>query len=714
MNQSHHFLRERLFALGVIAMGVLWASPPLAQKQDARTISSRWDSLPKFPITIVDTIGVEAKHITIREIIQRAMRGEKTKLSGHNDMTLTSTLRTIVSWKDKKEIHEEVYRAYADAQGHSRSIFLNENTTYYKTEGVEWVIEEKKQKSDSKVQVRTSRRNDFSQLPFFLEEDSEFEFKLVDRTLEMDHVIFKIAFRPKSAFKPLPYGVIYISSNKYRVIHEQYHFDKNPAPLFFKDIKRISRHWAELPGGEWVFIKIMGELNLRSDPFGWIPSTVSFALIRDDFRFDEGYDSRLFGDCKGLAVKGTFGSTQAIKADSTQARGLLGALQTNDSEFFSKELQTIDANFTSDIVAQHDSLGIDKLREVMNRRLGRLNFNFGIPLNLLDYNRVEGFILAARGGLRTIGLDLSFVGGYATSPEKFRYIADVSKSLEFGDWSVELFGNYEDRVVPYGSNRPTLNSVRALVGGADEQDYLRREGGSGGISIEHTSGVSLKASYEAGHERSASTSSDFAFIGNMDQVNQPIDEGFDRTVLVELGLDLANRFQLQLDQRISGGELGGDFRYNRTDITLDYRHFVIGRHELVARVTGVVTSDRLPFQRLADAGGLSSVRGYLRRARLGQHSLTARLEHMLPYDILALTQIPMLGATSLQFVPWADAGRVWEGNSENWIHSIGIGVQLFLGPFESASNLRLDFAFPTRKYRRGDIEVFLHFTSGLF
>ena len=87
---------------------------------------------------------------------------------------------------------------------------------------------------------------------------------------------------------------------------------------------------------------------------------------------------------------------------------------------------------------------------------------------------------------------------------------------------------------------------------------------------------------------------------------------------------------------------------------------------------------------------------------------------MIPYDLMALTRTPLLGATSLQFVPWADAGRVWEGNSENWIHSIGIGAQLYLGPFENASYLRLDFAFPTRESRRGDVEVFLHFTSGLF
>jgi hypothetical protein len=718
MIQLHTFLRVGFCVMGFIAITIPGASPgvisPLAQTQDSRLISTRWDSLPVMPITVIDTIDVEARHITIREIIQRAMKGEKTKLAGHDDMTYTSTLRTIVRWKDKKKVKEEVYRSYADTRDRSRHVFLDENTIHYKREGAEWIIKDKKEDDDSRVRVRTSRRNDFSRLPFFLEDDSEFEFKLIDRTLEVDHVVFKIAFRPKSAFKPLPYGVIYISSDRYRVIHEQYHFDKNPAPLFLKDIKRISRHWAELPGGEWVFTKIMGELDLRTDPFGWIPGTVSFALIRNDFRFDEGYDPHLFGDFKGPAVEGTCGSTPAIKTDSTQAHGLLGVLQTNDSEFFPRDLQTIDAEFTSDIIEQHDSLGFDQLMEVMKRSTGRLNFNLGASSELIDYNRVEGLVPAARIGLETIGLDLGFAGGYATASKQFRYIAYVSKPLEFGDWSVELLGNYEDRVVPYGSNLPMLNNVRALMSGADERDYLRREGGSGGVSFEHTSGINLKVSYEAGRETSISTRSDFAFIGNMDQINPPVDEGTDRAVVAELGLDLTGRLRAQLRQRIAGGELGGDFRYNRTDITLDWRRFVIGRHELVARVAGIVTGDCPPVQLLADAGGLSTVRGYERRTRLGRHSLAMRIEHMVPYDLMAATRLPLLRVAHLQLVPWADAGRVWDGNSDNWIHSVGIGVQLYLGAFEDASNLRLDFAFPTRENRRGDVEVFLHFTSGLF
>ena len=50
--------------------------------------------------------------------------------------------------------------------------------------------------------------SDFVEMPFFLEQQEEFDFELLERTVEVDHVIFKIGFKPKSEFKALPSGVV--------------------------------------------------------------------------------------------------------------------------------------------------------------------------------------------------------------------------------------------------------------------------------------------------------------------------------------------------------------------------------------------------------------------------------------------------------------------------------------------------------------------------
>ena len=68
----------------------------------------------------------------------------------------------------------------------------------------------------------------------------------------------------------------------------------------------------------------------------------------------------------------------------------------------------------------------------------------------------------------------------------------------------------------------------------------------------------------------------------------------------------------------------------------------------------------------------------------------------------------------MQLVPWADAGRVWDGDSDAWLHAAGFGLQTFLGAFEKASNLRVDFSFPTASDAPDDFRVDLSFTAGLF
>ena len=101
----------------------------------------------------------------------------------------------------------------------------------------------------------------------------------------------------KEDFKPLPAGRIWVDTDAYRIIHEEFTFHQNPFPLILKDIKGFSRHWQELPGGEWVFTRIMMEVELRSALFfGHAPQRIAISLQREDFEFDQGYDARVFGE----------------------------------------------------------------------------------------------------------------------------------------------------------------------------------------------------------------------------------------------------------------------------------------------------------------------------------------------------------------------------------------------------------------------------------
>ena len=253
------------------------------------------DTIPRY--VIEDPILSSASEMTLREIIKRAVEGERTKLAGHQNMTYNATVRSILTWKKKKEIRDRVFLVYEDDQAVEKHVQLVETVKKYKRKDEEWVLnKDDDEKGNVEVGVETGTRGeDLAHIPFFLRNQEDYDFTLDERKLEGDHVIFKINFKPRSKFKPLPSGTVYIDTDNFRVIHEEFRFDENPVPMIVKNIKRFSRQWTELPGGQWVVSKVMGELSLQGSWTGVIPERVEIGVVLNDYRFDQGYDERKFG-----------------------------------------------------------------------------------------------------------------------------------------------------------------------------------------------------------------------------------------------------------------------------------------------------------------------------------------------------------------------------------------------------------------------------------
>jgi len=400
--------------------------------------------------------------------------------------------------------------------------------------------------------------------------------------------------------------------------------------------------------------------------------------------------------------------------EKTDYDGLLERLQKADDDFYSDDILNVDPTLRDSALAALDSLGLADYQDSTVSLRPFVEFSLDPAGKLMTYNRVEGLAIGvAADFLFRKGTELNLQGAYATASKKFRHREELRIPIR-SRGKLEL--GYADRVVAYGSNRPTANWLRALVGGADEQDYYRRE--SGWVSVWYPWGRigSARVGYAAGKETSIQANTDFAFFGDMSSTNSPINEGYDRALLVSgvLGTISESRYQLDLDYRIAGGALGGDFTYNRVGVDLAFRRYLVANHELFLGFKWVRAGGRPPVQRVADMGGLSTVRGYPRRTQLGKGSLAGRAEVLVPYDFFGWTGIPGVRNLKLQLVPWADAGRVWEGTSDQWITSLGAGLQRYLGPFGSGAFLRLDAAFPVGPDRPADIVWYLHFTQAMF
>ncbi len=711
-------------------------APPGAQAQAGA------DTIPviRVPprVTQTEPIIIEGREFTVRELVRRAMQGERSKLAGHADAIYLTTTTMSVQWDDKKEVEQHVARVYGDSTGFTRRVLLATRAERFNKKNGDWVFDKDVSTHDDGYRIQDLGESRFTSIPVYLEHDEEFDFEFVQRTLEADRVVFHVRFKPKSDFSEMPKGEVWIDGKGYRVVHEIYDFTNNPFPLLIKGIRRVSMQWSELPGGEWVPRQVTAELDLR----GWMPFTphsVSLKHVWGDFRFDQGYDERLFGKsdhepvaiaAKPVPVPAPISSgtspastdSSAVAIDSLHAEpapavspdqpAMLAALQREDDAAYSPEVRVADQAFVDTTAARHDELGIAGLGDEVTLYGSDWQFGFDPQLAQWQYNRVEGFLF---GGGGTLGRaddrsQLSLFGGYATGSEAFRYRAGFTTELPRTDRKLSLALSFRDCVEPFGSNRIALNSVRAFVGGADDQDYLHRVGGAARLVFEPWQGVSLDTGYEGSRERSIATDSDFSVWGNLDQPNPAVDEGDEHALVVGFHLGGWRWLNADITQRLAGGALGGDFRYARTDIVLNARGYPLGRQQFDLTLRGVTTGDNPPLQQLADIGGLTTVRGYQRRTHVGNHSFAARLEYLFPYDVLASTRIPLLEDLGLQFIPWADAGRVGEGDSQDWITSAGIGLQRYLWPFEEASSIRLDFAWPLDN-QADDFAVYLWFVG---
>ncbi len=411
----------------------------------------------------------------------------------------------------------------------------------------------------------------------------------------------------------------------------------------------------------------------------------------------------------------------AAPPDTLGRGSLLEELQRADRDFYPEESLDFDRSLADSGRAALDSLGFKAFVRESARRRRAFALELGPGRELAGYNRVEGAVAALGASIRTplgFGTSLDLEAGYAAASERFRHREALRVPVTPARGGPEIVLGFADRVVPYGSNRPTANGLRALVGSADAQDYLERRGGWGGLAWEGSPAGAARVRYEASKEIPVAAHTDFAVFGNPRLMgpNAPVDAGIDRAVAArtERGSLMGGRSRIALDGRVAGGGLGGDFTYTRFDAEAGIRRYLLFDQEMILEAGYVRTGGTPPVQRLADVGGLSTVRGFDRRTGVGRESVHARAELLLPYDVFGATGIPGIRDARIQLVPWADAGRVWGGNRDRWLTAAGLGLQHYLGPFGEGSYLRLDAAVPLGPERPEDLRFYLRFARGLF
>ena len=236
--------------------------------------------------TEVPEVLVRAPRVTLDEILSRVARGEARRESLMTDQTFTVTIRVVGRVEDPKKppklLVENVVRVYKKRPGKVRSVLLRNYRPKPDKKG-----------DDPDIQIRTGMDEEIVNFAFRLEARRDYRYRIVGRDFVGGHLIYRIAFEPRSPLDPSqPSGAVWVDTNEFVIVRQEVRFNRSPVPLFIKNINRmvIERQRVE---DHWVLKRVLLRAE-TSIPFPQIGRTFDFGIFYDDYAVNTGLPDSLF------------------------------------------------------------------------------------------------------------------------------------------------------------------------------------------------------------------------------------------------------------------------------------------------------------------------------------------------------------------------------------------------------------------------------------
>jgi hypothetical protein len=236
------------------------------------------DTIP-FDKGTLDTVLVTAPRVKLSEVIRKIgerMAEERARMREHS---FTSLIK-VVAHEDEKTGSEHRWATYEMVE---RYRLDRVNGDYQRA--VVWQRERKyrgdemvKEKVDDQVETQWRQMGSavMEATPFSLESGNEYNYEILDRKLAGLRVIYKIGYEPKSRFKALSSGTVWIDYGDFVIQRVEARMtDAVPMPMFIKAIPVYKMR--RVPKGDfWVIDDLYAEIQLRDVPLLKIPRSVEF------------------------------------------------------------------------------------------------------------------------------------------------------------------------------------------------------------------------------------------------------------------------------------------------------------------------------------------------------------------------------------------------------------------------------------------------------
>ena len=239
--------------------------------------------------TQVPEVLVAAPRVTLDEILDRVARGEARRDSLIDDQAFTATFRLVKNPKrgPGEPIAETVVRVFKKRPDHVRSIVLRQ-----------WRKKEKdKDKDNIDITFRSDMGEEVVNFAFRPEARRDFRYHIAGRDIVGNHVIYRLAFEPRSRLDPsIPSGLVWVDTNEFVILRQEVRFERSPVPLFLKDVSRMVIERTNVEG-HWVLSRVLLRIE-TSLPLPQVGRSFDVTLLLNQFAINSGLADSLFATGK--------------------------------------------------------------------------------------------------------------------------------------------------------------------------------------------------------------------------------------------------------------------------------------------------------------------------------------------------------------------------------------------------------------------------------
>lgn len=241
--------------------------------------------------TEVPEVLVRAPRVTLEEILDRVARGEARReslLVDQNFRVAMRVFRNVTGPGNPRLVDESVWRVYRKRPQKVRAVLMRR---------VQPELKKHRAKADFDVDFSPGMGEEIVHFAFQPEMRKRFRYQLEGRDLVGNHLIYRVAFEPRSLLTGDPSGQVWIDTNEFVIVREEVFFHQSPVPLILKRLHRmiVERRRA---GDTWVLGRVLVRAEL-SLPFPVVGSSFDMSLVYDDYIINAGLPDSLFVDARG-------------------------------------------------------------------------------------------------------------------------------------------------------------------------------------------------------------------------------------------------------------------------------------------------------------------------------------------------------------------------------------------------------------------------------